>query len=455
MAKKKELTEEERLEQALVPESEWPYELPEGWKWVRLEGLCNEIQYGYTAKAENNESFPKLLRITDLKKDGVNWSSVPNCNINEENFIKYKIKEGDIFFARTGATTGKSYLVRNVPRAVFASYLIRLQVNRMILNDYLYNFLQSGLYWNQISDLSSGIAQPGVNSKKLREIIIPLAPIEKQQQIVDQIESLFSKLEEAKEKVESVLESSENRKFAILHKAFTGELTKKWREENGDILASSESIIDPEDLLDKDQEPYEIPDSWSWSTLGNMTKVIGGGTPSSKVQEYYEGGTIPWIRPADLSGYKNVYISRGERNITTLGSEKSSARKLPKDTVLLSSRAPIGYVVIAGNELTTNQGFKSFLPRENYMPKYLYWYLKGNKPLLEKNASGTTFLELSASRVGQIEIPLPTVIEQKQITYALDKIMKYEKQLKDNCLSFLEDITTIKKSVLSNIFRGN
>ena len=111
-----------------------------------------------------------------------------------------------------------------------------------------------------------------------------------------------------------------------------------------------------------EEQPYPIPENWCWTRLGNITEVIGGGTPSSKVEEYYEGGSIPWISPADLSGYNDIFISYGAKNITKLGLEKSSARLMPAGTVCLSSRAPIGYVAIAKNELCTNQGFKSFLP---------------------------------------------------------------------------------------------
>lgn len=127
-------------------------------------------------------------------------------------------------------------------------------------------------------------------------------------------------------------------------------------------------------LVPEGEQPYEVPENWCWVRLGGITDIVGGGTPSSKVSEYYEGGTIPWISPADLSGYKDMYISHGAKNITELGLEKSSARLMPKNTVLLSSRAPIGYVAIAENDISTNQGFKSFLPSKAYIPHYLYWY---------------------------------------------------------------------------------
>ena len=107
-------------------------------------------------------------------------------------------------------------------------------------------------------------------------------------------------------------------------------------------------------LVPPEQQPYPVPENWCWVILGGITDVIGGGTPSSKVSEYYENGDIPWISPADLSNYSDMYISNGAKNITALGLEKSSARLLPPNTVCLSSRAPIGYVVIAANLISTN-----------------------------------------------------------------------------------------------------
>ncbi|HBT79357.1 MAG TPA: restriction endonuclease subunit S [Selenomonas sp.] len=172
----------------------------------------------------------------------------------------------------------------------------------------------------------------------------------------------------------------------------------------------------------KEEQPYQLPKGWQWVRLGGLTQIIGGGTPSSKNDAYYEGGTIPWIRPADLSGYQDKYIERGERSITELGLAKSSARLLPADTVLLSTRAPIGYVAIAANEVTTNQGFKSFLPSSLYGPSYLYWYLKGNKDMLERHASGTTFLELSAKRASEIMMPLPPMEEQQRIVQRIESL---------------------------------
>lgn len=160
---------------------------------------------------------------------------------------------------------------------------------------------------------------------------------------------------------------------------------------------------------------------WKKVKIKDFTKVLSGGTPKSSVEEYYSSGEIGWITPSDLTKYNGQFISKGKKNITGLGLEKSSAKLLPPGTVLFSSRAPIGHVVIAEKELTTNQGFKNILPSPMHDPKYLYWYLKSIKSEIEFRASGTTFKEISGTAMGEIEILLPPLKEQKKIVAVLDK----------------------------------
>ena len=206
--------------------------------------------------------------------------------------------------------------------------------------------------------------------------------------------------------------------------------------------------------MDKYSFFYKIPDNWCWTKLGKITSIIGGGTPSSKINEYYDNGDIAWITPSDLSNYNNMYISNGKKMITKLGLMKSSAKLLPKGTVCLSSRAPIGYVVIAKNELSTNQGFKSFLPSKVFKSEYLYWYLKSIKHILEAKASGTTFLELSAKKAGEVEIPLPPINEQQRIVNRIESLfvkLNRAKELIENTLAQFEQN---KMAILHKTFTG-
>ncbi len=210
-----------------------------------------------------------------------------------------------------------------------------------------------------------------------------------------------------------------------------------------------------EQALVKDEDKsYEVPNNWIWTKLGNIATIVGGGTPSTLVDEYYTNGDIAWITPADLSGYNDIYISNGKRNITRFGLEKSSARLMPKDTVILSSRAPIGYVAIASNELCTNQGFKSFLPSPIYRPKFLYFYLIQNKGMLESFASGTTFLELSGKKASQIQIPIPPLSEQQRIVDLLESLFEKLDRAKELAQNALDSFENRKSAILHEAFTG-
>ena len=162
---------------------------------------------------------------------------------------------------------------------------------------------------------------------------------------------------------------------------------------------------------------------WIECKISDIGTVVGGATPSTKKPENYENGTIAWITPKDLSTFTGRYIQRGERNITEIGLKSCSTQLLPKDTVLFSSRAPIGYVAIATNEVCTNQGFKSVVPNENTDPLFLYYLLKYNKDKIEGMGSGTTFKEVSGNTMKNIVVSVPTDKKvQKRISSMLGSI---------------------------------
>lgn len=207
-------------------------------------------------------------------------------------------------------------------------------------------------------------------------------------------------------------------------------------------------------LVPAEEQAYEVPENWVWVRLGGVTQVIGGGTPSTSKKEYYDGGTISWLSPVDLSNYNDIYISHGNKMITLEGLNNSSAKLLPKDTVCLTSRAPIGYVAIAENELSTNQGFKSFLPSPTYLARFLYWYLKGNKELLESKASGTTFLELSASKAATIEFPLPPLSEQQRIVERIEELFAKLDEAKERLQEVADSFAVRKAAILHKAFTG-
>jgi type I restriction enzyme S subunit len=167
-----------------------------------------------------------------------------------------------------------------------------------------------------------------------------------------------------------------------------------------------------------------IPQGWTWVRLEEIGQIMGGGTPRSDNPTYFSNNAIAWLTPADLYGLKGKFIGKGKRDISELGLIKSSAQLMPPGTVVFSSRAPIGYVAIASNPVSTNQGFKSCVPYEPDMSEFIYYFLKAVAKRLDENASGTTFKEVPAKQFSQVVMPLPPLEEQKRIVAKVDELMQ-------------------------------
>lgn len=174
---------------------------------------------------------------------------------------------------------------------------------------------------------------------------------------------------------------------------------------------------------------------WKTVTLSDLGEIVGGATPATSRDDYYNGD-IPWLTPKDLAGYSGRYISRGARNITQNGLNSCSARLLPKNTVLFSSRAPIGYIAIAENDICTNQGFKSIVPNAQVSPLFLYYLLKYYKNEIEAMGSGTTFKEVSGSTMRNIKVRIPVLLNIQQhiadVLDALDTKIELNQKINDN-----------------------
>lgn len=182
-----------------IKEEEIPFDIPENWKWMRWGNLAYSIQYGYNAPAQEAGKI-KMVRISDIQDNSVNWDSVPYCDIPDEEIETYLLKENDILFARTGGTVGKSFLVNSVPEdAIYAGYLIRTRYNNQLVPRYLKLFMESQLYWIQLQNGKTQGCQPNCNGQTLSKMMIPLPPIEEQQRIVERLDALLPLCEELKE----------------------------------------------------------------------------------------------------------------------------------------------------------------------------------------------------------------------------------------------------------------
>ncbi|HIF9203376.1 TPA: restriction endonuclease subunit S [Photobacterium damselae] len=201
----------------------------------------------------------------------------------------------------------------------------------------------------------------------------------------------------------------------------------------------------------------ELPKGWKLLQIDQVTEVVSGGTPKSTNASYYtedHDSGIAWVTPADLSGYKAYSISHGRRSITQEGYDACSAKLMPKGTVLFSSRAPVGYVVIAENEISTNQGFKSFVPCVGVDSKYLYFYLKSIKHLAESLSTGTTFKELSGKVAKTLPFPLAPLNEQKRIVEKLDEVLAQVDTIKARLDGIPAILKRFRQSVLAAAVSG-
>lgn len=330
--------------------------------------------YGIGASAvPYSKDLYTYLRITDIKDDGsLNFGDLKS--VDDARASEYLLKPNDIVFARTGASTGRNYFYDGTDgEFVYAGFLIRFTIDEKKVNPkYIKYFCQSKQYKEWINSFDTGSTRGNINAKTLGKMPIPL--IERKQQ--DLLVSVLSSLDE---------------KIRV-NKQINNNL-----EQQMDALYT--------ELFVQNADP-----SWRSGTISDLGDVIGGGTPSKKVDAYYTNNGIAWITPKDLSQDRSKFFSHGETDITELGLSKSSAVIMPAGTVIFSSRAPIGYIAIAINELCTNQGFKSVVPKVEIGTAFVYCFLKANLPIIESMASGSTFKEVSGSTMKSV----PSVIPDQQ-----------------------------------------
>lgn len=288
-----------------------------------------------------------------------------------ERLKRSQIEKNDILFSMAGMFLGKTGIATAevVPANTNQAVAI-IRVDDTKANyEYVYYYLNQKSVIHTINTTSAQSAQPNINLKQIGEIKINLPDRKKQDQIV----SLLSAID---------LKISNN------------------VEINDNLEQQAATYF--QELFINNANPM-----WQISTISDLGTVVGGSTPSKTKPEYYTNNGIAWITPKDLSINKSKFISHGENDITELGLKNSSATVMPKDTVLFSSRAPIGYIAIASNEVTTNQGFKSVIPYSEIGTAFVYFFLKHSLPVIESAASGSTFKEISGSAMKNIPAIIP------------------------------------------------
>ena len=451
---------------------------PKGWKEVRLGDLCADISYGYTASAKHDPVGPKFLRITDIISDQINWSNVPYCEINEDKKKNYQLETGDIVIARTGANTGYNKIIKTNHTAIFASYLIRYKINHSLAYPFYINYVLKSLYWkNFVKSIVSGSAQPGANAKQFASFTFLLPSLSEQKAIAEILSSLDNKIEQ-NQNMNKILEDMAQSIFKSWFIDFDPVHAKKMALDAGLAEGQAEraamaviaGVCSPKQFAENfrqmdrslgekfskinESAKYEliykaslfpsefvdsklglIPKGWSCKTINEIAAVIEGGTPSTKNKKYYcnKGKGTPWLTPKDISRYSWKYISNGAIDITNSGLRNSDAKTVPKGTVLISSRDPIGYIAIAENDLSMNQNFKCLVPVHNTDTQFLYYWAKNNISTMEAVATtGKTFKKITRRSMESLKLIVPNRDIMSQFNRLIafrsrkQKIMRYE-----------------------------
>lgn len=413
--KKETLTPEERLQAALVPDWEQPYKVPENWCWVYAPEIFN-IEYG------------KGLSTKELCETGY---PVFGANGQIGFYSEYMFEEVKALMSCRGAYSGTMNL--SLPKSFITS-------NSLIINSkhkdidvkfifYLYSALNK-------KDLISGSAQPQVTIQAFKNYPIPLSPLPEQQRIVERIESLFAKLDEAKQKVQYALDSVDARKAAIRHKAFTGELTAKWRKEH-DVRMESWTRCKLIDILAEkprngySPKPVDYITSYKSMTLSATTTGIFKPEFFKYIDQEIPEDSYLWLKPGD------ILIQRA-----------NSLEKVGMSAIYTGKEHEFIYPDL----------MMKLVLKEINNKKYIDYYLKSDRVLnyFRSNATGTAgnMPKINQKVVSETPLILPKKLEQNEIVRILDDMFAKEQQVKEAAETVLEQINLIKKSILSRVFRG-
>lgn len=473
-----------------VDENEFLFNRPNGWTWTRLGNLSSDIHYGYTASAKPDSEGVRLLRITDIQNDRVNWATVPACDITEEKSKSYLLENNDILIARTGGTIGKSYLVENINlQAVFASYLIRVKRIEVVYAPFTKVFLGSQLYWKQLIENSAGTGQPNVNATALKQLLFILPPFEEQKRIVAKVDELMTLCDQLEQQTEASIEAHQLLVSTLLNtltnSANADELMENWARisDHFDTLFTTEESIDqlkqtilqlavmgklvPQDpndepasvLLERiaeekaqlvkekkikkqqalppiadDEKPFELPNGWSIERLGNICEKMGSGSTPRGGQSAYVSNGIPFLRS------QNVW--NGELKLNDIAyipkethDKMENTKVYPGDVLLNITGASLGRSTIFPVEIpeaNVSQHVTIIRLIEPTMKEFVHLGIVS--PLIQTlvwgRQVGMAIEGLSKKVLEQFEFPIPPLEEQKRIFVKVNELMDLCEQLK-------------------------
>ena len=408
-----------------------PFEIPSSWAWVTVNDISKSILYGVSESAKSEGKY-KLLRITDIQDNQVDWGTVPFTDFGDNKVASYILYDGDIVFARTGATVGKSYLIKGLnQKAIYASYLIRVQAFDLILPEYVKLFFESGYYWEQIELSSVGIGQPNVNGTILGNLNIPLPPLAEQHRIVAEIERWFSLIdiiESRKQDLQTTIKQARNK---ILDLAIHGKLVPQ--DLNDEPASELLKRINPkvEITCDNGHYTFEIPNLWTWCKLGDIaqsnigltykpTDITDNGIP------VYRSNNIR-DRKIDKSDLVRVNAPILEKQFLNIGDLLICARN--------GSRRLVGKCAII-EELDEATSFGAFMAvcRSEYN-QWIFNLL--NTTYFDRyldDSNSTAINQVTQKMLLALHIPLPPLSEQQRIVQKIEELFS----ILDNIQNALE-----------------
>jgi type I restriction enzyme S subunit len=401
-------------------------QLPEGWRVQKLSEISQRIHYGFTASSTSENTGVQLVRITDIQDYKVNWPSVPFCSIKPEDFQKYRLSSGDLLFARTGATVGKSYLVKGpVPDSVFASYLIRVVLGGSVDRQYIFLYFQSPYYWEQIKASSVGIGQPNVNGTILAQLTVPVPPLPVQRAIVARIEELFSELDAGVQELKTALARLKTYRQAVLHHYLNN------------------------------------PD-WERVKLGTYIQSITSGKSFSCEERPPRDGEFGVAKVSAVTwGQYNEQESK-----TCLDSSRFVERYLIRPGDFLFSRANtielVGACVIAEQVtlpvMLSDKILRIRFDLEKLDPRYSMYFLRSRvgRNEIERLATGNqeSMRNIGQDRIRQIEIPLPDLSSQIQIVSEIEARLSEADAVETTIRQELARAENLRQSILKQAFSG-
>lgn len=439
-------------------------ELPDGWIAAKLGGVADDISYGYTASADVNANGPRFLRITDIQNGQVDWQEVPRCPTPDN--PRFFLKDQDIVIARTGATTGKSFLIERLSEpAVFASYLIKVRAGGGILPKYLSRFMESTSYWGQIQQVSKGTAQPGANASILSDLDFPIAPALEQHRIVTKIDSLFARSSRARDELAHIPKLIDRYRQAVLEAAFRGDLTADWREANPTV--SGEITIPTIDQRAKRGRRQEkqfthdlsaIPTTWAWNTFGNCVMSYQNGLSK---REGSCGTPESVLRLADIDGGR--IMSDCPRQIILDAAEKADYELRPNDLIFIrvnGSASLVGRCLLFSENrywAFCDHFIRARTDSRAVTPAFarLFFDTPATRGLIENSfVSSAGQKTISQGTLSALPIPLPPIAEQMLIVKRVEKMFARVRQSADEVGKATTRLDRLDQSILDKAFTG-